>query len=309
MGQRYKGFPAPLFGAQAAPSARMARSARRRSRGRNRARPSLSKKIRSALLGAMRDGCRACGAAGEASTGRFRASASALRLMASRRPSGAPSRRCPHAVPAPHSLWIEAASPGPWALSDFGVRILNVPSGFPSRDPASQPRPSGEKPGFASKRPRKGALRSLPGWLASGSPASSSKPRGLALRGSLARRVRPGMHPRGAARKKGWTPFDETQRSGAPRPPRPFGLRPGRASSLSALLSVLPARLRRAFANPLRPGRQRAESPRRARPPAQSCGLPFTLRFAPGERRKTSPDRILDSSDSKGWHGRRFCSW
>jgi len=81
--------------------------------------------------------------------------------MASRRPSGAPSRSCQLFAPAPHSLWIEAASPGPWALSDFGVRILNVPSGFPSRDPASQARPPGEKPGFASKRPRKGALWGL----------------------------------------------------------------------------------------------------------------------------------------------------
>jgi len=33
----------------------------------------------------------------------------------------------------------------------------------------------------------------------------------------------------------------------------------------------------------------------------ESRGLPFTLRFAAGERRETSALRILDSSESKKW--------
>ena len=71
----------------------------------------------------------------------------------------------------------------------------------------------------------------------------------------------PGVAMRDAARKTGWRPGDEPERSSAPRPRRPFGLSLGRASSLSALLGVLPGTARRAFANPSRPSRQRAERP------------------------------------------------
>ena len=59
---------------------------------------------------------------------------------------------------------------------------------------------------------------------------------------------------------------DEKRHSRAPRPRRPSGLPLGRASPLAALLPVLPARNRRAFADPSRPREQRAESPPRARP-------------------------------------------
>ncbi len=54
---------------------------------------------------------------------------------------------------------------------------------------------------------------------------------------------------------------DETRHRHAPRPRRPSGLPLGRASPLAALLPVLPARNRRAFADPSRPREQRAESP------------------------------------------------
>ena len=70
----------------------------------------------------------------------------------------------------------------------------------------------------------------------------------------------PGDAMQGAARKAGWRPADKPQHGSAPRARRPSGLPLGRASSLSALVCVPPARLPRAFANLLRPSGQRAES-------------------------------------------------
>ncbi len=103
-------------------------------------------------------------------------------------------------------------------------------------------------------------------------------PRGPASRGSLARRSRPGMGREARRGRKGG-PLS-TSRNKADRPGR--GVPPGcrRAGHLLCRPSSACrfARLPRAFANLLRPGGQRAESPREAGPPARKLRRPHRKR-------------------------------
>jgi len=131
---------------------------------------------------------------------------------------------------------------------------------------------SGETSPFP-RTPSAGAVSSL---SAAGEKRRSGAdgPWGPASRGSLARRSRPGMGREARRGRKGG-PLS-TSRNEAGRPGR--GVPPGcrRAGHLLCRPSSAcrPARLPRAFANLLRPGGQRAESPRKAGPPARKPRRP-----------------------------------